>query len=287
MPAQPGGIFMKKTGNTCPEGRRGGFRTKITAGVILPALIIAMLTSACGTSGGTGASAQVSSETASGASEEAASETQEETVYEELTVVWLENEKEISLYRHSSSEKVCTKVTEVTDEWTDTADLATFTAFVSDEDEISYSTWVTAVKESWNSVTTQEDYKVGYELSFDLDGETIIITILEPEDVENSEYLYNGDYPSSGDYSAITGYMGVWLYDDMAHEPGEWYSHVTSSTKTDSTVLTSIKLRPTPQSDQISNLTLRGFSYYSDAEFDEDGNYIGTHAYTVTITNGE
>ena len=208
----------------------------------------------------------------------------QETTEEETTAAEIENEKVISLYRQYSSEKKFVKEDEVTDAWTDTADLAVFTALVSTADEITYSGMVRAIIDSWNSVETETQYRVGYELSFELDGATIVITILEPEDVENSEYLYNGDYPSSGDYSAITGYMGVWLYDDMAHE-GEWYSHVTSSTKTDSTILTSIKLRPTPDSDQISNLVLRGFTYSSEEEFDEDGNYIGTYAYTVTITD--
>lgn len=212
-----------------------------------------------------------------------------ETSSQESTpeVVDIPNEKPVTLYLRDSQQKLCTKITELNDPWTDTADLAMFVAFLYDEDSVTYDAWVTAVKDSWNSVTSTATYKIGYELSFDLNGERILITILAPDDIENSEYLYCGDYPENGDYSGITGYMGVWLYDDMAHEVGDWYSHVTSATKTENTVLTSIKLRPTPQSGEISNLTLRGFSYSSDEEFDENGNYIGTHAYTVEITNGQ
>lgn len=211
----------------------------------------------------------------------------EESTEETESTVDTVNEKPITLYILNSSEKTCTKASVLSDAWMPSADLATFAAFLYDEEQFTYTTWVTAVKDSWNSVSTDIAYKIGYELSFDLNGEHILITILEPDDIEECEYLYNGDYPSSGDYSAITGYMGVWVYDDMAHEVGEWYSHVTSATKTDSTVLTAIKLRPTPLSSEISNLILRGFSYSSEEEFDEDGHYIGNYAYTVTITNGQ
>lgn len=272
---------MSAKKETRAERRRRVMRNRAIAIIILAVIIILVIVLIVKCSSGKNNNEESPSESETETETETEQETEEEETYPDIV-----NEKPITLYLQVSSEKKCTKVTEVTDEWTDTADLATFTAFLCDDDEITYSAWVTAVKESWNSVETETEYKVGYELSFDLDGENIIITILEPEDVENSEYLYNGDYPSSGDYSAITGYMGVWLYDDMAHEVGEWYSHVTSSTKTDSTVLTSIKLRPTPQSDEISNLVLRGFSYSSDEEFDEDGNYTGAYAYTVTITNG-
>lgn len=223
----------------------------------------------------------------SSAETEVLEETSSEETSEEETSPETVNEKPISLYVQDSDNSKYVKVSEVTDAWSDTQDLVSLIALVSDEEEVPYTEWLTAIKDSWNSVETETEYRVGYEISFDLNGENIIITILEPEDVEESEYLYNGDYPSDGDYSGITGYMGVWVYDDMAHEQGEWYSHVTSETKTDSTILSSIKLRPTPQSGEISNLVLRGFSYSSDEEFDENGNYAGAYAYTVTITNGE
>ena len=104
---------------------------------------------------------------------------------------------------------------------------------------------------------------------------------MEPGDIENNPDLYNGDYPWDDDYSGITGYLGVWVYDDM-HQDG-FYIHITQAEMTEESLLTSIKFRPTPQSDQISNVKLRGFSYSSEKEFDAEGHYIGNYAAEVII----
>lgn len=204
----------------------------------------------------------------------------EETQTESKKVVV--NEKPVSLYVIDYGTMTCNKVSSIRKEWSVNEDLEAFGAFATDEPSFEFSSETQAHNDIWNRTSTEKEYKIGYELSFDVDGKNKVITILKPGDIENNPDLYNGDYPEDGDYSGITGYMGAWVYDDM-HQDGGFYIHITQAEVTDETLLTSIKLRPTPQSEKIDNLVLKGFSYSSKDEFDSDGHYIGDYASVVKI----
>lgn len=203
---------------------------------------------------------------------------------EETVAAKTANEKPIQLYTVDYSTMTCTKATNISKNWTPSEDLCSLGAFVETENSFEFQSESVAYRERWEKVNTATDYKIGYELSFDVDGETKVITILKPGDIESNPDLYNGDYPDGGDYSGITGYLGVWVYDDMNQEEGAFYIHITQSEVTDKTLLTSIKLRPTPQSDAISNVSIKGFSYSSNDEFDTDGHYTGDYASVVTFS---
>ena len=192
------------------------------------------------------------------------------------------NEKPVSLYTMDYGTMTCNKVSSISKEWSEYEDLEAFGAFATNEESFDFSSETEAHNEIWNRTSTEKTYKIGYELSFDVNGEHKIITILKPGDIENNPDLYNGDYPEDEDYSGITGYMGAWVYDDM-HQDGGFYIHITQAEVTEETLLTSIKLRPTPQSDQIENLELKGFSYSSEKEFDSNGHYIGSYGASVAI----
>ncbi|MCQ2530397.1 MAG: hypothetical protein MJ086_03995 [Lachnospiraceae bacterium] len=192
------------------------------------------------------------------------------------------NEKPVSLYTMDYGDMTCNKVTGISREWSEYEDLESFGAFATSEEFFEFSSETEAHNEIWNSISTEAEYKIGYELSFDVNGESKVITILKPGDIENNPDLYNGDYPEDGDYSEITGYLGVWVYDDM-HQDGGFYIHITQAEVTEETLLTSIKLRPTPQSGDVENLVLKAFSYSSPEEFDSDGHYIGNYASSVRI----
>ncbi len=192
------------------------------------------------------------------------------------------NDKPVSLYTMDYETMTCNKVSSIQKEWSEYEDLESFGAFATSEESFGFDSETQAHNDIWNSISTDKEYKIGYELSFDVGGEHKIITILKPGDIENNPDLYNGDYPEDGDYSEITGYMGVWVYDDM-HQDGGYYIHITQAEVTEETLLTSIKLRPTPQTEEIENLELKGFSYSSDDEFDSAGHYIGKYAATVKI----
>lgn len=201
-------------------------------------------------------------------------------------VVNIPNEKPVHLYTMSYDDYIARRVTSIQKPWTVYDELETFAAICSTEESFPFQSETEVQNMTWNSVNTETPYKIGYELSFDVDGEHKVITILQPGDIENNPDLYNGDYPEGSDYSDIPGYMGVWVYDDL-HQDGGFYTHITQEEVTDETLLTSIKFRPTPQSDQISNFVLRGFSYSSDKEFDAEGHYTGNYAATVTIGREE
>lgn len=204
------------------------------------------------------------------------------TPEEETTIPQIKNEKPVALYTMDYGDMVCRKVTGISREWSEYEDLESFGAFATSEELFEFSSETEAHNEIWNSITTENTYKIGYELSFDVGGTHKVITILKPGDIENNPDLYNGDYPEDGDYSEITGYLGVWVYDDM-HQDGGGYIHITQEEVTEETLLTSIKLRPTPQSEEIDNLILKAFSYSSQDEFDSNGHYCGNYASSVTI----
>ena len=224
------------------------------------------------------------SEPESQTSQTAASSAREPESTTEKPAASITNDKPVHLYIMDYDTMTCNRVSEFATAWTPAEDLESFGAFCSPEESFPFTTETDAQNETWNRVNTATKYKIGYELSFDVGGQHKIITILEPGDIESNPDLYMGDYPEDGDYDGITGYMGVWVYDDL-HQDGGFYTHITQDEVTDETLLTSIKLRPTPQSDEISNLVLKAFSYSSPEEFDSNGHYCGNYASQVTINN--
>lgn len=196
--------------------------------------------------------------------------------------VTIPNEKPVYLYTMDYGTMTCDRANTITKAWTVDEDLESFGAFCSSAESFPFNNETEAHQADWNAIASSANYKIGYELSFDVGGEHKIITIRQPGDIENNPDLYMGDYPEGGDFSDIPGYMGVWVYDDL-NQDGDFYIHLTQAEVTPETLLTSIKLRPTPQSDQISNLVLKAFSYSSDEEFDSAGHYAGNYASQVTI----
>lgn len=55
------------------------------------------------------------------------------------------------------------------------------------------------------------------------------------------------------------GYIEVYLYDDVHHAAGEWYSHLTAADTTDETVLTSVKLTGGAKIDEVERVRLTAY----------------------------
>ncbi len=55
------------------------------------------------------------------------------------------------------------------------------------------------------------------------------------------------------------GYIEVYLYDDVHHAAGEWYSHLTAADTTDETVLTSVKLTGGAKIDEVEDVRLTAY----------------------------
>lgn len=244
--------------------------------LILAAVLAAVLIAGCGkgkVEKRTDATADNSSFT-----QEQTTPSEAETKEPENTKAAITNDKPVKLYEMDYSTNTARLVNSVGTDWDPGADIGTFGAFIDEGDEISFDSEITTHQMNWDMVNTATEYKIGYEILFELDGEKIDIPILDPADIEDSEYLFMGD-ADSGD---VTGYLGVWVYDDYNQEGG-FYIHITSGEVNDDTLLTSIKLRPTPQSEEISNLKLRVFSYPAGLEFDEIKQYNNEYGYEVSI----
>ncbi len=198
----------------------------------------------------------------------------------EETQIHIANDKPVSIYYLDYQTNTAKLVeSEFVSEWSDEEDLASFAVMNSTEKSISFDSETEMHKTVWGNDDC--GYKIGYEISFEVGEENKLITILSPQDIEDAPELFMGDVSSE----EVTGYLGVWLYDDY-HQDGGFYIHVEPEDYDDNTLLTSIKLRPTPLSDEISNLKLRAFSYSDELEFDEDGHYNNEYYYEISIING-
>ena len=192
------------------------------------------------------------------------------------------NDKPVYLYYmdygSSTAQRIKTFETEMTTE----EDIGIFAALAVDRSsfafEEEFGSEIGMQQETWDSVNTSGEYKIGYQISFDVNGEHKVYTILSPSDVADDPDLFMGDY----DNDDVTGYIGIWLYDDY-HQDGGFYDHVDPDEYDGDTLLTSIKLRFTPDSDEISNLVLEAFSYSNTLEFDSDGHYNNTYGSRVSI----
>lgn len=205
-------------------------------------------------------------------------EAEPETVQSlEPTTVDLPNEKEVRLYVDNSG--VMELVREYNSSWSPDYDIAIFEAINSEEENIHYDNYFTLHEMYWDAQATALTYKIGYELSFDLNGERKVYTILSPSDILDNDDLFMGDAVND----VVTGHMGVWVYYDM-HQTGT-YVHLMPEDMTEDVLMTSIKLRPTPLSGEISNFKLKAFSYSSEQEFNSRGQYIGTHGYEISVNN--
>ena len=153
--------------------------------------------------------------------------------------------------------------------WVLKKDITVLNIFLTEEEKVTGSYY----KEIWNKYTSEEyenlNYKLGWEISFEVNGEKIHKTILVPSD---SESFYN--------------YLEIYLYDGVHHEYGEWYSHLLDNEITDNTLITSMKLTCGSEYKNItSDIYVKAFTYLTNDDFDDNGYYRGKSFDEVTIKN--
>ena len=124
-------------------------------------------------------------------------------------------------------------------------------------------------KTLWNQYTSNyteiENYKIGYQISFQV-GET--------------EFQQNILKPS--DTNAIFEYIQIYLYDDINQENG-WYDHITEEEITANTIFTSLKLTASTKIEEITSpIIITAFTYDED-DFDESENYRGNSSFQISI----
>ena len=117
------------------------------------------------------------------------------------------------------------------------------------------------------SLDNHESIKVGFNIKYSLsNGENINQTITNPSNTITSGYILN------------------YLYDDYKNRNSNYYSHIEESEYNDDTLFTSIKLYANSIDLLTSDIELTVFTYDTDDDFDELGNYRGNSKYTVNIS---
>ena len=75
-----------------------------------------------------------------------------------------------------------------------------------------------------------------------------------------------------------------YLYDDYANKGKGFYSHIENNEYNENTLFTAIKIQSSYQVDEIdSKILLTVFTYDTEDDFDESGEYRGNSSYTMTI----
>ena len=151
-------------------------------------------------------------------------------------------------------------------------DINTFQAFFSNDETVTYSgmRYPEYYYQKFNEVNPEKKYKVGFNLSYELnDGTKISQNIFDPSTTQT-----NYDY------------IEVYLYDSYKHRNDSFYSHIEENEYNDETFLTSIKLTAGSKYNDIkSKITLTVFTY-DDDDFDEETKeYRGNSKYSVVITD--
>ena len=150
-------------------------------------------------------------------------------------------------------------------------DIGLFQIYPSNEEEIAFQgTFGDFFYKQWNTLDTDKTHKMGFHLSYELEDGTKI-----------SHYVYD---PSTA--MTYKPYVKVYLYDDYIHRNDSWYSHIEEEQYNEDTYLTSIKLTPGSDINKVSSsIVLTVFTYDTEDDFDENGNYRGVSQYRITIDN--
>jgi len=131
----------------------------------------------------------------------------------------------------------------------------------------------TNIKKNWKKYYDKykniDDYKIGFLLEFEANGEKKENLILDPSTRHKS-----------------SPYIFVYLYDGIHQKDGAWYSHLNMEDIKKNTIYSSIKLYFCSRMDQVTSpIKLTVFTYDSDYDFDIKGYYRGNSKYTINIYN--
>ena len=157
-------------------------------------------------------------------------------------------------------------LTEYNKKFTNQTDIAIFNIVFTNDEKLPNKSFKTLWKEYFNNYENIDNYKIGFEIKLEINGEEKENIMLNPENQHK-----------------LTPYLYAYLYDDI-HNSG-YYSHVTMDTLKDNTIYSSIKLYLHKQTNEITSpITLTVFTYKDDTDF-IDGHYRGNSKYTITINN--
>lgn len=143
-------------------------------------------------------------------------------------------------------------------------DIGSFEVFLTDSKTVDG----TSFKNTWNNYYNQYEnisgHKIGFNIKFVLkDGTNYNANYFEPDTYKFGEYFY------------------TYLYDDINQKDGAYYSHLEQIEE--NTLLTSIKIYAVDGIDKVDSFILSAFTYDSEDDFDEEGNYRGNSIYVIRI----
>ena len=146
-------------------------------------------------------------------------------------------------------------------------EIGVFSVLFTNDNEINNTNFKTAFNNYYNQYENKEKYKIGYYIKFNVGDKIIEKTITDPTSI-----------------FSLTPYLCVYLYDDIHQPDGAWYSHVEEADVKENTLYTSIKLFMVEDINKITSpIILETFTYDSEDDFDENGNYRGNSKYSIEI----
>lgn len=143
--------------------------------------------------------------------------------------------------------------------WFSKKDIISLCTFYSNDEFIKLDFYQNIYKNYASNIENINNYKIGWEISFDTYDKKIYKKISFPNDT-----------------SDFYDYLEVYLYDSLNQEIGAWYSHLLDEQINDNTLLTTIKLTCGNKCNEItSNIYVKVFSYNGNDDFDDLGFYRG------------
>ena len=179
----------------------------------------------------------------------------------------------MSLYKNRKDEKLRRKYDDTFQaRWVAGTDITSFECIASDADEIPNNNryFQDLWKDEWNKFENSDQCKICYRVQFQTtDGQKFDKMLMK-----------------AGDEAEYFDYIENYLYDDIHQVKGQWYSHLSPSDTNENTILSSLKFTAGQKIDQVmSPITVSAYVYYSDLDFDANGNYVGALSYSVQMVN--
>lgn len=143
-------------------------------------------------------------------------------------------------------------------------DIGSFEVFLTDDKAINGKNFKSTWNDYYNRYDNIKNHKIGFNIKFMLkNGRHYNKNYFEPDNFKFSEYFY------------------TYLYDDINQIDGAYYSHLEEVNE--NTLLTSIKIYAVDNIDEVDSFILSAFTYDSEDDFDEEGNYRGNSIYVIRI----
>ena len=143
-------------------------------------------------------------------------------------------------------------------------DIGSFEVFLTDNNSVTGRNYKDTWYNYYNNYKNIDNHKIGFNLKFVLkDGTHYSSNYFEPDTYKFGKYFY------------------TYLYDDVNQKDGAYYSHLEEVNE--DTLLTSIKIYAVDGIDEVDSFILSAFTYDSEDDFDEEGNYRGNSIYVIRI----